>query len=378
MKRKTAKIIFVSAMLILLAITNLSCKKQQPMAELKSSEQQKACSVKTTDDEFDLSVISLQTKMLSASDVEKLEKNIETYPGDLVSRLKALGWYSRNRFKSQSARKGRYKHILWLIKNLPDYDLDHNFDTDLDPHLDEDAYYKARQLWLKQVSNHKANTVVIGNAAKFLLLYDREEAEKLYKQAIELEPDNPMWPERLGHLYNLRLIGKSGNSKTQASTHALEQLEKSLELSTTERNKFYKLADLAKTAFKAGKISKANDYAEELLSLSVKYRGDWNYGNAIHHGNIVLGRIAFKSGDIEKAKQYLLKAGETSGSPQLNSFGPNMMLAKELLEKNESQIVIQYFELCGIFWEMGQDRLTDWTDKVNKGVIPDFKTSLNH
>jgi len=37
-----------------------------------------------------------------------------------------------------------------------------------------------------------------------------------------------------------------------------------------------------------------------------------------------------KEGKVEDAKHYLLEAGKTPGSPQLNSFGPDMSLAEEL------------------------------------------------
>ena len=47
------------------------------------------------------------------------------------------------------------------------------------------------------------------------------------------------------------------------------------------------------------------------------------------------------------ANAYLLAVGRTPGSPQLNSFGPNMALAAELLQKEVRDTVLQYFELRG-------------------------------
>ena len=138
------------------------------------------------------------------------------------------------------------------------------------------------------------------------------------------------------------------------------------------------LSDLAKQAFEAGDMDKASEYATELLNKAPQYRSDWNYGNAVHDGNLILGRIAFDSGQLEKAKKYLLQAGKTPGSPQLNSFGPNMTLAKELLEKGEREIVISYFRLCGKFWKMGTERLKNWTSIVKRGGIPDFEANLSY
>jgi hypothetical protein len=46
---------------------------------------------------------------------------------------------------------------------------------------------------------------------------------------------------------------------------------------------------------------------------------------------MVLGQVALRRGDAKKAASFLLAAGKTWGSPQLNSFGPNMPLANDLL-----------------------------------------------
>ena len=47
---------------------------------------------------------------------------------------------------------------------------------------------------------------------------------------------------------------------------------------------------------------------------------------------------------MEQAKRRLLEAGRFEG---WTNFGPNMALAKELLEKGERQVVLDDFDLCG-------------------------------
>lgn len=92
----------------------------------------------------------------------------------------------------------------------------------------------------------------------------------------------------------------------------------------------------------------------------------------MHDGNFVLGRIAVQEGQIDEAKRYLLEAGKSTGSPVLNTFGPNMSLARDLLLNGERETVLQYFELCGKFWSNGTERLALWTEDVKAGRMPDF------
>ena len=143
-----------------------------------------------------------------------------------------------------------------------------------------------------------------------------------------------------------------------------------------EMRRFYFLADLTQLAFKAGMTDKAAAYANEALLAATQYKDNWNYGNAVHAGNLVLGLLAARQGNIEEAGKYLLDAGNTPGSPQLNSFGPDMSLAKVLLENQRPDIVLEYFSRCRSFWKMGIDRLDEWSETVRAGGIPDFKGSL--
>ncbi|MBA7673155.1 hypothetical protein ES703_81343 [subsurface metagenome] len=331
-------------------------------------------------DRMDATMLAMEGGKLSSEEAKKLEDKLKANPNDLLSRTKLLGYYSRKRFQSDFARQARQRHIMWIIQNRPDAKIAGRPDTSLNPVLDGEMYYEAKKLWLKQVETHKENTAILGNAAHFFIIHDRDVAENLLKKAQALEPDNPEWSKRLGHLYSLGLSRKSGEAKREAATKSLNQLEKTLSNTTEEINRFYMLDKLAKAAFESGDVKKARAYATELLNKAAQYRNKWNYGNAIHHGNLILGRLALKSGDLEKAKEYLIKAGKTPGSPQLNSFGPNMTLAKELLEKGEKEVVIKYFQLCANFWKRKRhrERLKNWTSIVKKDGIPDFGANLDY
>jgi len=142
--------------------------------------------------------------------------------------------------------------------------------------------------------------------------------------------------------------------------------------------RFYQLPGLAKAAVHASDFDKATVYATELLQLAEEYSHDWNYGNAIHDGNMVMGVVALHQGNRAQAKQSLLAAGKTPGSPQLDSFGPNVELAKELLQKGERDAVLEYFSLCKKFWKRGDAKLSAWTATVRAGGIPDFGANLSY
>jgi hypothetical protein len=156
----------------------------------------------------------------------------------------------------------------------------------------------------------------------------------------------------------------------------LSQATNTLASTPDGKIRFYALNVAAKGSFNAGKYDDASRYATELLTMAEKYPKDWNYGNAIQDGNLVLGRLAVRDGRLDEAKQLLLAAGRSKGSPQMDSFGPNMSLAKDLLEKGERDTVLQYFELCRKFWNMDYGKLDQWRDEVKAGKVPSFGANL--
>jgi hypothetical protein len=308
---------------------------------------------------------------IDAKEASDLESVVAQHPDDLSARTKLLDYYFMTRFTSAEAKERHQKHVLWIIKNRPETEIAGRPCCGLDAILEKDGYNEGKQLWLEQTQAHPQNATILGHAAQFVFIHDKALAEDLLKQAQKVDPNNPQWSERLGHLYSLQ-TGKDTAAKS------LAEYEKAQAADSSEMSRFYRLAALAKSAFEAGAIEQASQYANELLKAAQQYPKDWNYGNAIHHGNNVLGRIALKQGQLKQADEYLLKAGQTPGSPQLNSFGPNMSLAKELLEKGEKDTVLRYFELCRKFWSMGGEILDSWTKEVKAGKVPSFGGTLKN
>jgi len=320
----------------------------------------------------DVSSLEIRGIRLTAEEAESLEKQIEKNPDDISSRTILLSYYSRKQYQDKSARQAKQKHVLWLIMNSPEAEVLATPNGRLDSFLEKEAYSQGKEAWINQLKTKPANLKLLESSANFFLQHDRELAEQSLQKARSLDMENPKWPNKLGLLYSLDMIGKSLKVKTDAAGKALEQYEIAYELST-ESQRDPLLQSLAKVSFAAGKTQKAKEYAEKMLSRNSP---GWNYGNNIHFGNIILGKIAMASNDIEQAKKRLIEAGKTPGSPQLNSFGPDMSLANELLQKGEKDAVLEYLELCSKFWKRARN-LEKWTAEVKEGKIPNFGPNLN-
>ena len=148
----------------------------------------------------------------------------------------------------------------------------------------------------------------------------------------------------------------------------------------TKEKRIYVLGGAAKESFVAGKMDDARRYAEELMALIAEKQADGkggeNLGMEVHDANVVLGRIALREGRTDVAKKHLIAAGKSPGSPTLDSFGPNMTLAQDLLEKGERDTVLEYFMRCRKFWKLDHDKLAEWMQEVLNGKTPDFGANL--
>lgn len=306
---------------------------------------------------------------LTRTEAAELEGQLTANPDDQRARAQLLGYYFRHD-PDQSTRQA--EHVLWFIRNAPDSDVLQWPEGHVMPENNPEGYAEAKEAWLHQLELDPRNTVLLRNAAGFFTLTDIGRSAKLLERAESLSPSHPEWAEELGHLRWREARRYPDGWDSSLVARALADFERAYEL-TGASDRGHLLPELGMAAFVTGDLEKARTYAEEMLA---EIPDDWNRGNRIHFGNLVLGRVALADDDIDGAARYLLAAGRTPGSPQLNSFGPDMALAKGLLERGRTRTVVRYLRLCLEFWEMGQDRLKNWIVLVEAGRAPDFSRNL--
>lgn len=141
---------------------------------------------------------------------------------------------------------------------------------------------------------------------------------------------------------------------------------------SSKLNRFYDLDSLITQQYKLGNFVATKELITEYLVLADIYKNNWNYGNAVHDGNMVLGLLAISNGDINKGTEYLLKSGKSPGSPQLDSFGPDLDLANELLKLNKKDEVLTYLKDIRLFWDMDGGLLDKWIDEIDSGEKPEL------
>lgn len=141
---------------------------------------------------------------------------------------------------------------------------------------------------------------------------------------------------------------------------------------TARLSRFYSLGHEIEGAYNAGNFAKAKALANENLELASVYRCNWNYGNAIHDANRVHGLISLRSGDVDAAAKYLLEAGKSTGSPQLDTFGPQLDLANLLLKRGKAEAVKSYLQGIKSFWKMNDGVVDAWLADIEKGGKPEL------
>lgn len=138
---------------------------------------------------------------------------------------------------------------------------------------------------------------------------------------------------------------------------------------TNELSYFYQLPEIIESHYQNGNFNEVVKYSNDYLKLASTYQCNWNYGNAIHDANRYLGLISLKRNNLEKAAMHLVLSSQTSGSMQLEAFGPDLDLANNLLKEGKREQVVQYLENMDTIWD-NDKQIYKWISKIEAGQKP--------
>lgn len=112
--------------------------------------------------------------------------------------------------------------------------------------------------------------------------------------------------------------------------------------------------DVAQEGWEAlgrGDLQAAASAADSLLEEAAAIPDDdWDHDNLLHDGHIIRGHVQLRLGDLTGAEAALRAAGTVRGSPQLDSFGPDLSLAWEMLRLSRDHAVLDYLHGIARFW----------------------------
>jgi len=249
---------------------------------------------------------------------------------------------------------------------------------------DIDTLKSAVRVWEKHAARFHDEPEVLGNAAQWMQHLAAVEpgyatqALTLLERARSIDPKELRWALLLGMTRLDAAMKQTPLQSVETAKQAITALEATLTLGDAAMldlllsGKGPVEAALAEARFITGDHARAKADAELALTKLDPKKDSWNHGNLVFDLHQRLARIALAQGDVKEAAAQLIASGKTPGSPQLNSFGPSMSLASELLGKGERAAVIEYLDLCAKFWSSGRTKMPGWKAQIENGETPDF------
>ena len=313
-------------------------------------------------------VLLSQGRRLTEDDVKGFRQTVDEDSGNIEARLQLLSYYHGRSFSDSDAKSEHVEMVKWVVRNYPESYSAGASQSHIFPSFSPQGFLAVKALWMEHVQRQPDNIAIHLHAAAFLQLHEKDLAEQLLIKVQKVAPQNTDIAHQLGHLYKLELLRvKAKDARRRTAAKAMSQFETAIRNEDGAHQNFHWRVDLATVSFEAGNLDQASQVANELLT-------NFDNGYAMHSGNLVLGRVALANGKIETAKARLLDAGRVNGGTTITTSGPNMMLAKELLESGEKEVVLEYFDLCGKFWK--NEKLEQWSGVVKSGEVPDFGANL--
>jgi hypothetical protein len=166
----------------------------------------------------------------------------------------------------------------------------------------------------------------------------------------------------------------------QYSLYLRKQNESAPNTGDADLDRYFTISQQLRDSLTSGDIQRAASLAVELqtaenvLLAKRKFVPKSSIGRTTYDINDALGRAAFLRKNYPAACDLLLKAADTKGDPALRSFGPDLWLARALLQAGYKDFVLTFLQRCKVFWD--PPRLDDWISLLQSGGTPDFGMNI--
>lgn len=201
---------------------------------------------------------------MSAALASKLEKDLESDPMNLASRLSLLGYYGCRK----SIQEKYYDHMLWMIDERPGDYLSSYMGNEHHSRAFVWKDYQIREAsirWKRQVRKYPQNVEVLCNAASFFEWHHWPTSEKLYKKAKKVDPRISKPARQLAYQYRYLASIAPDNECTILVRKALREADEAIERREKFRgDRIGVLEDFAPLAIKFGYYKQARKFAKRL------------------------------------------------------------------------------------------------------------------
>ncbi len=300
---------------------------------------------------------------MKKGDAERLEQMLASGDSeDASTRAQLVAFYARPRPRTLAENNQLRKHIEWFVMNRPTHPV---LGLPVVNFTDHWMWDTVSDAWRQQLRNPECEAVAIGNAADWFWPTDRRFAIELYERAEAADPSNPEWPTQRAILLLMWAEGYEAVNRNAAAkaNAAFKRAQRLRDAPLPPRG----LQQAAIAALLAEDYSTAQQLAETLIESAVASGPDHLfYSESVHWGNVILGHLAIREHDLERAEACLLRAARIQRTVSITSaLGPDLSLARELVAHDRRETVCRYLRLCGRFWRSPLP--ARWIERLNTG-----------
>jgi tetratricopeptide (TPR) repeat protein len=300
---------------------------------------------------------------LSEAEARDMERRLPWLKSSLKDLLVLHAYFIHKSDQPESA----LEIVLLLIENHPEFSpLAAQLQWCLHSTADDRAQIKAA--WLRQVETNPDEPRVLSNAAGFLKDLDLPAAIVLARRALKLAPQDRWCQCSLASMLLQAVTSGSAEASSQGR-EALQIYELLLEDDTGEIIRMQILKDVARAALAAGEFERSKSAALEVLSFERGDSNDIGEADASFWAHNVLGKLAYRDGDLNLACEHMLASGRISLSSCLH---PEPELVGSLLRRGKIEEVKRHLRDWLENWPEAKCIFDGWMCQIDQGEVPDF------